>query len=191
MIKFKISLIFILLLIYGCSSTQSFDNATYINKKNGHKIEFLKSKKFIYTSYDGMQGVYYSYGDWEKRDKKVILINREIEPYIEIAKQSHDNTHLTIVDYRPNSNKERIEYIINNKTYKSSEIIIDEPIHSLIIKYEHENKILKEIELEKGFYKIEIKIAETLNEVSIDTLILEINSSFLIDNLGMKYKRIK
>jgi hypothetical protein len=63
MIKHIIQIILFSSLIYGCNTIKSYDNAIYENSRNGHKIELLESKKFIYTSYDGMQGVYYSYGD--------------------------------------------------------------------------------------------------------------------------------
>lgn len=191
MFKSIIQALMLLSVIYSCNTIKNYDNGIYVNKRNGHIIELLGSQKFIYTSFDGMQGTYYSYGDWEKKDKILILKNREIEPYIEINIQPYSQSVITITDYRPDFNKKSLSYEINNKQYESSNIIIDEPIYSIIVKNDLENTIIKEKTLEKGNYKIDIKVSETLNEISIDTLVLDIYPSYLIDEDGNKFKRKK
>jgi len=128
MFKNIIQILFLLSIIYSCNTIKNYENGIYINKRNGHIIELLRSQKFIYTSFDGMQGTYYSYGDSERKNKILILKNREIEPYIEINIQPYSKSVITITDYRPDFNKKLLSYEINNKQYESSHIIIDEPI---------------------------------------------------------------
>lgn len=191
MFKNFVQTILSLSIMYGCGTIKNHDNGAYVNSRNGHIIELLESRKFIYTSYDGMQGIYYSYGDWERTGKILTLKNREIEPYVEIDVQPHHRSVVTITDYRPDFNKKILSYEVNYKPYTSSEIIIDEPLYSIIVKNNLENTILKETSLEKGNYKIDIKVSETLNEISIGTLVLDIYPSYLIDENGNKYKRKK
>jgi hypothetical protein len=191
MFKSIVQVILSLSVMYGCGTIKNYDNGIYINSKNGHTIELLESKKFIYTSYDGMQGIYYSYGDWEKTEKILTLKNRKIEPYIEINVQPYEHSVVTITDYRFDFNKKLLSFEVNYKSYMSSEIVIDEPIYSIIVKNKIENNILKELNLEKGNYKIDIKVSETLNEISIDTLVLNIYQSYLIDKERNRFERKK
>ncbi len=188
MINSNFFFVIIIFSVIGCSSIEKKTKGIYINSKNNHKIELLDSNKFIYTSYDGMNGKYYSYGNWELNNNKIILKNQIIEPFVEINYVQNNISTLKIVDYRKPEKQLPVKLKINNGITKISEIKYNDSLFSIMV-LSSSDKILKNVKLKNDFYKVEILIAEKLNEVSIGTLDFIINNNSIEDRNKNKFKR--
>ena len=180
----------LVVLTLSCKGLKTI-TGSYINNKNGHEIELLDSGQFIYKSYDGFDGEYYSYGDWKNQNQTIILESSSPKSEVDIKYTQTDKSIINLNDYRDNSKKDSLEILINSKIYQETTFDSNELLYSLKILRKKDGLLLKEMNFAKANYKIDIFISDILNEISIGKVTLNKKRNYLVDESGNKFKKKK